>query len=242
MLPIEIFGFTITRGKEPELVEPNMSPAQELALLQGRHAAREQLRTVSVAKLFGWFVLIIVMVISYDEQRAFLADHHANELGERLIPIAFDFATVYFVTVIGAKAMRRAAVYTSCALVFFPVGASAYINASAAADRVMFWIQGAVSLLIPAIEIVKALLGADFRRLRADEKEYMQAATAPLEEPAAKPAKKKNAKRGDKRELASDVMNRNPKITAAELAAMTGISVSYASKLYRELKGETVSV
>lgn len=242
MLPIRIFGFTISRDKNEPLVESDLSPAQELAILQSRYAAREQLQTISFTRALGFLVLVLVMYISYGDQRQYVLEHHATEMQARLIPIVFDIATLYFVMVIGAKAMRRAAVYTSIGFVFFPVSLSAYINFRAAPDDAMQIILTAVSLLIPAVEIVRALLGADFRRMRAQEDKVLRAATEPLAEvpaPATK-IKKATVKRGDKRDAAAEVMSRNPNMTPKELALAISISGSYATKLHRELRGELV--
>jgi len=239
MLPIKLLGFTITRGDEPALVESDLSPAQELAIMQNRYAAREQLQTISWSRMVGMAVLILVMVISYSEQRQFMLDHHTAPLGARLIPVVFDLATIYFVMVIGAKAMRLAAVYTSVGLVLFPVSMSAFINFWAAPDSVMQIIQGSVSLLIPAIEIVRALMGADFARMRARESDAIKAAIGPLPK-GSKTKAKKAEKRGGKRERVVELLDRNPGMTPKEIAAAAGISYPYASKLHRELKDELV--
>ena len=181
---MSIFGFEIVRtNRQPRPTHlPDgtpLTPARQLALMQAEHAADGIMSAIRWAKRLAWLLVLIVMYVSYDDQHNYLLEIKMRDSGAFLIPIAFDAATVLCVMVIGTNAMKTAAKVAALAVVIFPVAASAYINVQASPTSAVAIVYVLVVCLIPAMELIKALMGADFSSMMDTEQEFLDAAKQP---------------------------------------------------------------
>ena len=189
-----MFGLRIVRTKEqprPTHSEDGkrLTPAQQLAHMQGERAADDVMSVISGAKIGAWLILLVVVAVSYDDQRSYLAHIGARLLGQLLIPIAFDAATVVCVMVVGTVAMKRSAKITALAVIAFPVGASMYLNWKASPNVAVAVAYVLVVGLIPAIELLRATMGADFSSMMDIEDRLFNAAKTRDKPSFSKPAR-----------------------------------------------------
>lgn len=190
-----MFGLRIVRTKEqprPTHSEDGrrLTPAQQLAYMQGERAAGDVMSVISGAKLGAWLILLVAVAISYDDQRAYLQHIGARLLGQYLIPVAFDAATVVCIMVIGTQAIKRSAKLTALAVIAFPVGASMYLNWKASPNVAVAVAYVLTVGMIPAIELVRATMGADFSAMMDIEERHFGAATKRRDKPSpSKPAR-----------------------------------------------------
>jgi hypothetical protein len=176
-----MFGLKVVRtnSQPPPALAPDgtrLTPARQLALMQAEHAASGMMQTIRWAKRLAWLLVLIVMSVSYEDQHNYLIRIGMRPFGALLIPFAFDTATVLCVMVVGTQAMKRSAKVIALSVVAFPVCASAFINAEASPSAAVAIVYVLVVLLIPAIELIKAFMGADFRHMMAAEEDYLDAA------------------------------------------------------------------
>lgn len=176
-----MFGLSIVRTKDRPRPTHSadgtpLTPARQLALMQSEHAADGIMSAIKGAKLGAWLIVLIVMAVSYDDQRSYLHHIGARLLGQWLIPIAFDAATIICVTVIGTVAMKKKAKVIAIAVILFPVGASMYLNWQASPNVYVAIAYVLVVGLIPAIELLRANMGADFSTMLDTEETYLSAA------------------------------------------------------------------
>lgn len=171
-----MFGLRIVRTKDqprPTHAPDGslLTPARQLALMQAERAADDMMSAIRWAKRLAWLIVLIVMTVSYDHQRTYLRSIRVPDLGAVLIPFAFDAGTVLCVMVIGTTAMRQIAKNVALCVVLAPVAASAYINVRASASVAVAIVYVLVVGLIPAMELIKAFMGADFSTMTRIESE-----------------------------------------------------------------------
>lgn len=184
-----MFGLRIVRTKDkprPTHSEDGrrLTPAQQLAHMQGERAADDVMGVIRGAKFGAWLILLIAVTVSYDDQRAYLQHKEARLLGQWLIPIAFDAATVVCVMVIGTIAMKRSAKIAALLMILFPVGASMYLNWEASPNVAVAIVYLMVVGLIPAIETVRSIMGADFSAMMDIEDKLFNAAKTRRDKPS----------------------------------------------------------
>lgn len=217
---MNILGISITKKnakqRVTELDGVRLTPAQQLAYMQAEHAADQMMGAIHWAKRLAWLILIIVMTVSYEDQYRYLERIGMSSLAAHLIPFAFDAATVLCVMVIGVFAMKRIAKIIALAVVLFPVGASAFINASASPSVAVAIVYVLVVCLIPAIELIKAFMGADFDRMLGAEANLLGAAKTNVAASTTKnPAHSARGQKG----AATRAANKARKIEEAKKAA-----------------------
>lgn len=155
------------------------------------------------------------------------------------IPVAVDFLILICIRQIAAKAATTTSKVVAFLVMLAPVAVSGIVNYGAHGDRSVKLFFVVPVALIPLAEGVRAFMKPSFKKIDRIETmvadEVAQLASVPV-------LKKKSAdKRGDKRERVSSILNRNPDLTAGELAAAAGVSLSYAAKLLKELRDELVT-
>lgn len=156
-----------------------LTPAKQLAYMQAEDAADQTMGVIKGVKRLAWLIVLIVMSVSYDDQRAYLHHIGARPAGVLLIPIAFDAATIACVWVIGTIAMQRKAKVVALSVIAFPVASSMYINWQASSNRAVAVVYLLVVALIPAIEGVKVVMKADFRIMMGIEDDLLGVASQP---------------------------------------------------------------
>lgn len=184
------FGWALSRAKDhdriTELNGVRLTPTQQLAYMQAESAAFDMMATIRWAKRLAWVVLLIVMTISYEDQNHYLEHAGFRPYGAKLIPLAFDVATVCCVGVIGAAAMRFRAKVVALVIVLFPVLSSGYVNVMASPTMEVAIVYVMVVALIPGIELVKAFMGPNYDYMRRIESQLLGFATPeppPVESP-----------------------------------------------------------
>jgi hypothetical protein len=184
---MHIFGLTIERtNKTANPLEYNgvrLSPAEQLAHMQAENAAGDMMATIRWAKRIAWVLLVGIMAVSYEDQHFFLVSQHMRPVGAAVTPILFDLATVFCVMVIGAAAMKKAAKIVALCVVVLPTLGSGFINVLASPTHVVAVVMACVVCLIPAVELIKALMGANLAYMRQVESELSSAAR-PVNAPA----------------------------------------------------------
>lgn len=190
---MNILGFTITRGK-PQEAKPDdgLTPTQRLAKVQAESVAGDFLASLKSSKLIGRIVLIAVMAVSFEDQFHYLADEGFRLWAAVLVAGVFDLATIFCVTVIGTPTQKLAPRLIALGVCLLPVSASGYINVQASPNRTVAIIYIAVVAMIPAIEVIKAFMGANLQYMRRIEMDLLGVAAQISAEtaPAVKRAKR----------------------------------------------------
>lgn len=229
---MKILGFTITRnpaGNTPPATVadpgtapagPQLSPTQQLALMQAEHAAHSVMSAIRWAERLAWVVLLIVMGVSFEDQHHYLAGKGMRVVGTYGIPLAFDVATVLLVAVIAAAAMRRGAKIAALSILVLPTLGSGYINVMASPDIEVAIIYIGVVALIPGIELVKALMGPDYPYMLRIEQQLLT--VAQVVEPAPAPAATTTTTSEWKKavERATTLAEANPNLNVKQLIAL----------------------
>lgn len=235
---MKIFGYNIlSKANDKRVTELDgvrLTPAQQLAYMQAENAADQMMNAIRWAKALAWLILLIVMTVSYEDQHSYLERIGLHEIGAKLIPFAFDAATVLCVMVIGVFAMKRIAKMIALFVVLFPVGASAFINVKASPTVAVAIVYVLVVCLIPAIELIKAFMGADFDRMLGAEANLLGAAKTHVVASTAKSAK--HVERGQKAAI-TRAARKAERAEAARLEAQAAAeAAAEAARLEEERK------
>lgn len=216
-----MFGLRIVRTKDqprPTHAPDGsvLTPARQLALMQAERAADDMMAAIRWAKRLAWLIVLIVMGVSYDHQRTYLQNIRVPDLGAVLVPFAFDAATVLCVMVIGTTAMRQTAKTIALCVVLVPVCASGYINVRASESVAVAVVYVLVVGLIPAMELIKAFMGADFSTMTRIESEAFDSVSSRRGEPNSRPPRGMSREEWEARKRAG-----YHKMTPTEKAAWT---------------------
>lgn len=161
------------------------SQARHFAAEYAANSAREMLDTIgSVGKKAG-HVSRIVLAVSMPHQIAFilslapLAWGNVHDmlfsftliLAAVLVPIAVDYLILICIQVIAARAMAKNVKQGAIAVMAFPILISGAVNVLAPAPWQMRVLFGAMVVLIPLAEGLRAFIRPDFGQIEAMEKE-----------------------------------------------------------------------
>lgn len=173
-MKITFAGFQLTRGEHQKLDRlDGLTPTQQLARAQAESVAFDILAAFKWSKRLAWVVLLAVMAVSFEDQFHYLVHQGFRPMAAILVACVFDLATVFCVTVIGAAAMKLLPRLIALGVVLLPVGASGYINVQASPTKQVAIIYILVVAMIPAIEVIKAFMGVNFRYMRKIELDLM---------------------------------------------------------------------
>jgi hypothetical protein len=147
--------------------------AQQFADEYARDLVPGMLRTIRNARRYSRVILVGAMATSYTHQALFLAHTGAGIFGW-VLPLLFDTAMVYMLSIVKAPGMVRDA-KRAAAMVFAAVAlVSGFINAAAPGSAGMRALYAFVVLLVIGVEWVAGHIRPDFTAIEA------RAAAAPV--------------------------------------------------------------
>lgn len=153
-----------------------LSPAERYAETIRETAVDEILKTLKVAKRWAQFIVIAVMVVSYQHQRHFFVSRQADTIGSLLLPIIFDASIIFLVRVISTTGIAKLPQRAALAALVIPVTASAWVNFAASPNSFIGWVYVVAVGLVAVIETIKALIKPDPEALREAENSAAPAA------------------------------------------------------------------
>lgn len=157
---------------------PAQTLAQQFAAEYAADAVPAMLRTIRNATRYNKAILMAAMATSYTHQALFLAHAGAGVFGW-VLPLLFDTAMVYMLSIIKTHGMVREA-KRAAAVVFTVVAlVSGFINAAAPGSAGMRALYAFVVALVIGVEWVAGKIRPDFAAIEAREVEVSAAAPAP---------------------------------------------------------------
>ena len=189
---MKFLGFTITRGEQAEAVkvDDGLTPTQRLARAQAESVAEDFLASNKLSKRIGMVVLLAVMAVSFEDQFHYLVHEGFRPMAAILVAGVFDLATIFCVNVIGTPSQKPLARGIALGVVLLPTTASGYINVQASPTKTVAIIYIGVVALIPAIEVIKAFMGAHLPYMRRIELALLGVAAEMAAESAPKRARR----------------------------------------------------
>lgn len=171
----------------------HQTQAQIFAAEYAKDTAREMLDTISGVGKKAGRVSKIVLAVSMPHQIAFilglapLAFHSLDEwlfsvtliLGSVLIPVAVDYLILICIQVIAARGMARSVKKGAISVMTFPIILSMGVNIIAPAPWLMRTLFGAMVVLIPLAEGLRAFIRPDFAAIEAMESEVASQVARP---------------------------------------------------------------